>query len=111
MAVLFIQPYIFHSPAVEQAIDHNCQTLHLWTPAGRKAVVEQNGPGAVFLEFFVDLPYEHATLFLIALHRLPIKERFRLLVARQQFSGSYQFELNNVIRGIVLNALYICERG
>src|ERR1051325_1965391 len=41
---LFVEPDLLHAPAVEEAVHHDCETLHLRLPAGCKAVVKEDLP-------------------------------------------------------------------
>ena len=62
---LFVEPDILHAPAVEEAVDHDRQPLDLRLPAGREAVVEEDRPSAILLQFLVDVPHQMAALFLV----------------------------------------------
>src|SRR6516225_4386651 len=48
--VLFIEPDVFHAPAVEDAVNHDRQPLDIGLPAGPAFRIENNWPGAVFRE-------------------------------------------------------------
>ena len=78
---LFVEPHILHAPAVEQAVDHDRQSLQLRLPAGRKAVVVKDRPSTIVLQFFVYLPNEMPTLLLIGLHGLLIEQLVDLGIA------------------------------
>ena len=71
---LSIQPNILHAPAVEQAVDHDRQSLELRLPAGRKAIVEKDRPRTILLQLPVDVPDKMLALGLIPLSRLLIEE-------------------------------------
>src|SRR5580692_6433945 len=71
--LLFIEPNILHAPAVEQAVDHDCQSLQLGLPAGREAIVVEDRSSTILLQFLVDFPNEMPALLLISLHRLLIE--------------------------------------
>src|SRR4029077_17471670 len=75
---LLVEPDIFHTPAVEKAVHHQRQPLHLRIPAGRAAVVKDDRSGAVLRQSPFDLPYELLALFLVGLARLPIDQLVHL---------------------------------
>src|SRR5207253_1599477 len=62
---LGVQPNILHAPAVEQAVDHDRQSLELRLPAGRKAIVEKDRPRTILLQLPVDVPDKMLALSLI----------------------------------------------
>src|SRR6266568_8990852 len=76
-----IQPYILEAPAVVDAVDHHRQPFHLGLPAGRRAIVEDDRPGGVLLQFPVDLPYQLLALVLIRHRRLLVELLVELGVA------------------------------
>src|SRR6266853_5900325 len=75
---LFVEPDVFHAPAVEDAVDHDRQPLHMRLPAGRAAVVKDDRPGAVFRQLPLDLPYQLLALLGVGLDRLPIDQLVQL---------------------------------
>ena len=83
MRWLPIEPDILHAPAVEHAVRHDRQAFDLRLPARREAVVEQDRPRTVLLQFPVDLPDEAPPLLLVPLHRLLIEQLvdFRVAIA------------------------------
>src|SRR5215472_3260610 len=48
--VLFVEPDVFHAPAVKDAVDHDRQPLDIGLPAGPAFCIENDWPGAVFGE-------------------------------------------------------------
>src|SRR6266852_2522151 len=78
---LLVEPDVFHSPSVENAADHHRQPLYPRLPAGRLAVVGDDRPGSVLLQFLVDLPHQLLAFFLVGLHRLPVEPLLELTVA------------------------------
>src|SRR5437899_5577432 len=75
---LFVEPDVFHAPAVEDAVDHDRQPLDMRLPAARAAVVKDDRPGAVFRQFALDLPYQLLALLGVGLDGLPIDQRVHL---------------------------------
>src|SRR5262249_48695526 len=53
---LFIEPDVFHAPAVENAIHHDGQPLDVGLLASAVAVVEDNWPGVVLGQFALYRP-------------------------------------------------------
>src|SRR5438132_7910392 len=70
---LLVEPDVFHAPAVEDTADHHRQPFYPRLPAGRLAVVSDDRPGSVLLQFLVDLPHQLFAFFLVGLHRLPVE--------------------------------------
>src|SRR5215469_8286266 len=52
-----VEPEVFESRAVVDAIDHRCQVLDVWFAAIRCARIRQDRARVVFDEFPLDLPY------------------------------------------------------
>src|SRR6266404_916774 len=78
---LLIEPNVFETPAVEDTADHRRQAPHPRLPAGRLAVVSDDRPGSVLLQFLVDLPHQLLAFFLVGLHRLLVEPLLELTVA------------------------------
>src|SRR5437773_2699431 len=78
---LFAEPDVVEPPAVVDAVDHRRQALDPWVPAGRAAHVEDDRPGALFLQSAVDLPDQLLALFPVGLGGLPVERGFELAVA------------------------------
>src|SRR5258708_4342804 len=78
---LLVEPDVFHTPAVIDAIDHDGEPLHIGLPAGRAARGKDDGPGAVLRQLPFDLPYQLFALLRIGFHRFPIDQLFDLGVA------------------------------
>src|SRR5450759_2561235 len=81
LARLPVQPDVFHAPAVVDAVDHDCQPLDIRLTAGRRAVVEDDRPGALFLQLLVDFPDDLPALLLVGFDRLAIEQLLHRLVA------------------------------
>src|SRR2546430_194474 len=77
---LSVEPNVFVSRSIVDAVDHDGQPLHLRIPAGGRAVVIDHWAGAVLLQFFVDLPHQRLALFGIGFQRMPVALSFGLRV-------------------------------
>jgi hypothetical protein len=55
---LFVQPNVFQTKIVNDAVDHHRPIFHLRPPTVCKAVIEDDWPGAVFRQVSFDLPYQ-----------------------------------------------------
>ena len=75
---LFVEPNIFHAPAVEDAVDHGRPPLDIGLPAGRAAVVKNDRPGAVLGQLALDLSHKLLALLGVGLDRLPIDQLVHL---------------------------------
>src|SRR6516164_8029448 len=64
---LFVEPDVFHAPAVVHAVDHCRQTLHPRLPAGGPARMEDDRTCPLLLQCSVDFPDQLFAPFLIAL--------------------------------------------
>src|SRR6516165_12614157 len=53
---LLVEPDILHAPAVEDAVDHDCQALHIRTLAGAAAAVENDRSHTVVDQLALDRP-------------------------------------------------------
>src|SRR5438874_3464108 len=76
-----LEPDILHTPAVKQAVGHNCQSLELRLPARREAIMEQDGSSSILLQPLVDFPNKMPALVLIRLHRLSVEQLVDLGIA------------------------------
>src|SRR5207248_5194470 len=76
-----VDPQIFHSPAVEAAVDHDRPSLDMGPPAGGAAVVEDDRPGAVLRQLPLDLPHQTLALLGVGLDGLPIDQIVDLAAA------------------------------
>src|SRR5215813_13867724 len=56
MSRLFVEPSVFHAPAVVDAIDHDREALDIGLPAGPRTGIKDDRPGAVLGQFAFDLP-------------------------------------------------------
>src|SRR5215472_7328782 len=69
---LLVEPDVFHAQPVADAVDHHRVALHVRVPAGAGTAVIEDGPGDIFRQLLLDLPYQSFALFLVELHRLLI---------------------------------------
>src|SRR5215471_18748164 len=78
---LAVEPQIFETPAVVDAVDHDRQALDVRLPAARRLIVKDDWPGAILLQFAVDRPHQFFPLLGVGLHRLPRELFFELGIA------------------------------
>src|SRR5215467_10179815 len=78
---LAVEPQIFETPAVVDAVDHDRQALDVGLPAARRLIVEDDRPGAILLQLAVDRPHQLFPLLGVGLHRLPRELLFKLGIA------------------------------
>ena len=78
---VIFEPDVVEPPAVVHAVDHRRQALDLGMPAGRAADVEDDRPGALFLQPAVDIPDQLPSLFPVGLGGLTPERRFELAIA------------------------------
>src|ERR1700730_15231395 len=78
---LLVEPDVFHTPAVIDAVDHDGEPLHIGLPAGRAARGKAAGPGPRLRQLPFDLPYQPSALLRIGLDRLPVDQLVDLRVA------------------------------
>src|SRR5215469_17635725 len=53
---LVVEPQIFETPAVVDAVDHDRQALDVGLPAARRLIVKDDWPGAILLQFADNRP-------------------------------------------------------
>src|SRR6266851_2347926 len=70
---LFVEPYVFQSEIVDDAVCHHRPALDPRLPAISKAVVEDDRSRAIRGELSLDLPNQLLALIDVALGRLPIE--------------------------------------
>src|SRR5215472_14466614 len=75
---LLVEPDVFETPAVEDAVDHHPQVLDARLPAGREPEVIDDRPRLVLLQSLVDLPHQALALILVGLHRLLLEQLLEL---------------------------------
>jgi adenylate cyclase len=87
---LFVEPSVFHAPAVVDAIDHDREALDIGLPAGPRTGIKDDRPGAVLGQFAFDLPDQVAPLLLIGLKRLAVDHlvNFRVAIAGEVLLGA-----------------------
>jgi hypothetical protein len=56
LSSLFVEPNVFHAPAIEEAVGHLREPSDVWLPAGRALGIEQDRSGAIFSQLALDLP-------------------------------------------------------
>ena len=61
-----IEPDIFETPAIVDAIDHDRQTLDIGASAGPSAVVEKGRLSAILCQSFLYFPHQSLAPFLMA---------------------------------------------
>src|SRR6516164_10274944 len=74
MARLFVEPDVFHTPAVEDAIDHARPPLDVGLPTHRAAVVKDDRPGTVFGQLSLNCPHQRLALLGVRLNGLPLDQ-------------------------------------
>src|SRR5262249_34377371 len=79
--MLFVEPNVFHAPAIEEAVGHLREPSDVRLPAGCALGIEQNRPGAIFGQLALDLPEHLLALRWIALARLPFNQLVNLGIA------------------------------
>src|SRR6516225_11350385 len=55
---LAVEPQIFETPAVVDAVDHDRQPLDIGLPTARRPVVKDDRPGTILLQLAVDRPHQ-----------------------------------------------------
>src|SRR5207248_11769864 len=80
-ACLFVEPNVFHAPAVEHAVGHLRETSYVWLPAGSALRIEQDRPGDIFSQLAFDLPEHLLSLRWIPLARLVFDQLVNLGIA------------------------------
>src|SRR5437660_2329881 len=81
LALSPVEPQVFPARTIVDAVDHDSQPLHPGIPAACRAVVVDHRPGAVLLQFAVDLPDQTLAFVRVGFHRLPVELLFELAVA------------------------------
>ena len=89
-----IQPDIFHSPAVVDAVHLQFETIDIWRPACRFPHVVEDRASDVFLNAPVDFPHEFVPLRRVSLHRLLIDHAIDLVAA---IPGVIPFGVTDVV--------------
>ena len=57
-STLFVYPDVFETPAVEQAVHHDCEPLNPWLPAHCKTAIKDDRLDVVLGQFPFDFPYQ-----------------------------------------------------
>src|SRR5262245_2394066 len=78
---LFVQPDILVAVTVENAVDHERDTLDVGVPAGPSAGIEDDRPCDIFRQLAFNLPDLVAATLLVALHRLQLDHLVDLGIA------------------------------
>src|SRR5215472_12293655 len=68
---LFVDPDVFHTPAIENAVDHQGQPFNVGLPTRTVTVVKNDRSSIVLGQFPFDLPHQLLSLLLVRLARLP----------------------------------------
>src|SRR5262249_30772755 len=66
----FVEPDVFHAPAVEDAVDHEGQPLNVRLPTRPAAAVEDDRSSIVLRQLAFDLPNQLLAVLLVCLARL-----------------------------------------
>src|SRR6202040_3109443 len=69
---LLVQPDVFVTPAVVDAVDHYGQPFDPGLPARPGAWIKNDRPSAILGQPRFDFPYQLFAFFLVGLHRLPV---------------------------------------
>src|SRR6266566_6103485 len=75
-----LEPDVVEPPAIVHAVDHRRQALDPGVPAGCAAQVEDDRPGALFLQPAVDLPDQLPAFFPVGFCGLTAERRFELAI-------------------------------
>src|SRR5215471_980963 len=80
---LFVEPDVFHAPAVVDAVDQDGRAPDLGVPADPAAAEIKQWLGVVLDEAALDVPDDVLALFLVGLARLPLNQLvdFRVAIA------------------------------
>ena len=89
-----IEPDIFHSPAVVDAVHLQFEATDGWRPACRFPHVVKNRANDIFLQPPVDFPHEFVPFLGVGLHRLLIYQGIGLMAAKP---GIIAFGIANII--------------
>src|SRR5437762_186738 len=79
--MLFIEPDVFHAPAVENAVDHRAQPFDIRLPASCAAAVKDDWPGDILGQLALDLPQDLFAPRRVTLARLVLDQLVDLGVA------------------------------
>src|SRR5439155_15650125 len=79
--LLFVQPHVFHAPAVVDAVAHDRQAFDIGLTAVAGGKIHDDRPNALLGQFALDLPNQGLALFLVRLHRLPVDHLVELGIA------------------------------
>src|SRR5467141_211059 len=78
---LFVEPDVFHAPAVEDAVDHDRQALDPGLLAGPAAAIEDDRPGVVLRQLALDRPQQPLAPVQVGLTRLLLDQLVHLGIA------------------------------
>src|SRR4051794_27413460 len=78
---LVVEPDVFHTPAVVNAVDHRGKSLNPRLPAGCGTGMMDDRSCPVAKQFLLDLPYQLPTPFIVCLHRLLLEKLLDFMVA------------------------------
>src|ERR1700736_1913011 len=71
---VFIEPDVFHPPAVVDAVDHDGQSFHIGLLAARANRIEQHRPDRGIRQFALDLPHDLFAFFRVDFRRLLVDQ-------------------------------------
>src|SRR6516162_5552704 len=80
-SALLVQPDVFHTKIVDDAVDHHRPALDPRLPAIREAVEKDDRPGPVLRQLLFDLPYQDFSLPFVGFYRLPVEQLFEFGIA------------------------------
>src|SRR5439155_3598162 len=78
---LFIQPHVFHAPAVVDAVAHDRQAFDVRVVTIARRSIEDHRTRAIIGQLLLDLPDQFLAFCLIALHRLLVDQLVELGIA------------------------------
>src|SRR6516162_1133898 len=78
---LFVDPDVFHTKIVDDAVDHHRPTLYLRLPTIREPIVKDDRPRTVLRQFPFDLPHQLLAFSFVAFHGLLVEHLFELGIA------------------------------
>src|SRR5215472_16024631 len=75
-----VEPDVFHTPAVVNAVDHQRVAPHIGVPTRPGAVVPEDRPRRVFRQLAFDRPHQLLALLLVEFHRLLVDHLVELWI-------------------------------
>src|SRR6516162_7332347 len=78
---IFVDPDVFHTKIVDDAVDHHRPTLYLRLPTIREPIVKDDRPRTVLRQFPFDLPHQLLAFSFVVFYRLLVEHLFELGIA------------------------------